>query len=651
MDSPTTHPRALLRRSTALGAAALLLGGLAAVHTLPAQAEVDTPVTEVSLEAPGTGGRSQQRTTERSQTQQQTEQVGEVVLAELPQQEVEEFSTLGVTWDAASEGPAPTVQFRTRTDGDWTGWATAEDAAQDAVEEEGEGRTGTDPVYVGPSDAVQVRLTGTSGSRLVEPRLALVEAEETSADSRLITTAAAAAAPGMAPRPAYVSRKGWGADESKKECETYTGDTIQGAIVHHTAGINSYTKAQSASIVRGIYAYHTQTLGWCDIGYNFLIDKYGQVFEGRSGGVDKPVHGAHATSWNTDTVGISFMGNYETAAAPSVMLEAGAKVLAWKFDAYYRDPLSKVTLAGKYINRISGHGDVMSTACPGTNVRSKMTWLRERVNTLVGSRTTPNFTRWQALGGGKGDLGEPYLGERVVADGRVTEFAEHQLYSAGTRSYLATGAIGDTYRTLGGPTSAIGFPVSDEYAYPRTGYRANRFEDGAIIWSGSTGAHLVRAGFWHTYRDNDTYRSFLGGPTGPETRHSTLGVSVQDFQGGRLFWNGGTKVLRGGVATHYKKLSATAQASRGIPTGLETVSASKGVAKQTLTKSTMFWVGGKVVETYGGINTAYVGVGAEASRLGLPVSTEKSASDGTRYSDFEGGRITWRSGKAVVSYK
>src|SRR5690606_8922345 len=120
-------------------------------------------------------------------------------------------------------------------------------------------------------------------------------------------TLAATAASDLAPRPAIITRKGWGADAKLRCDEDKMGRTIRGTVVHHTAGSNSYSKSASASIIRDIYAYHTKTLGWCDIGYNFLVDKYGQVFEGRWGGITKPIHGSHAADWNTDTMGISFM--------------------------------------------------------------------------------------------------------------------------------------------------------------------------------------------------------------------------------------------------------------------------------------------------------------------------------------------------------
>ena len=120
----------------------------------------------------------------------------------------------------------------------------------------------------------------------------------------------------IADSPLILSRASWGANERIRRGRPRYADAVRFAVVHHTAGSNSYTRAQSASIVRGIQRYHVLGNGWDDIGYNFLVDKYGQIFEGRYGGVDRNVVGAHAQGFNTGSSGIALIGTYD-GNAPS----------------------------------------------------------------------------------------------------------------------------------------------------------------------------------------------------------------------------------------------------------------------------------------------------------------------------------------------
>jgi hypothetical protein len=123
--------------------------------------------------------------------------------------------------------------------------------------------------------------------------------------------------PEIAGAPPIITRADWHADEAIRRAPPYYADGIHLAIVHHTAGSNSYSKAQSASIVRSIELYHVQGNGWNDIGYNFLVDKYGQVFEGRYGGITRPVIGAHAQGFNSGSVGVAVIGDYgSTSISP-----------------------------------------------------------------------------------------------------------------------------------------------------------------------------------------------------------------------------------------------------------------------------------------------------------------------------------------------
>ena len=118
--------------------------------------------------------------------------------------------------------------------------------------------------------------------------------------------------------------------------------------MHHTAGTNAYSPSQSAAIVRGIEIYHVKGNGWNDIGYNFLVDKYGQVFEGRYGGADKNVIGAHAEGFNTGSFGVAVLGTYTSSAPPAAAQTALANLIAWRLDIAHVDPLSTLMVASLF---------------------------------------------------------------------------------------------------------------------------------------------------------------------------------------------------------------------------------------------------------------------------------------------------------------
>ncbi len=166
------------------------------------------------------------------------------------------------------------------------------------------------------------------------------------------------------------------------------GSTIKKAVVHHTVSGNSYSQAQVPGIIAGIQAYHLDGRGWSDIGYNFLVDKYGGIWEGRAGGMDRPVIGAHAAGFNTNTVGVSVIGDYTQTSPTAASNEAVARVAGWKLFLGNQEPLATSNFtsgggprfpAGTVVNlpNIVGHSDVGSTACPGS-VHAALGAIRQR---------------------------------------------------------------------------------------------------------------------------------------------------------------------------------------------------------------------------------------------------------------------------------
>ncbi|WP_069385632.1 FG-GAP-like repeat-containing protein [Cellulosimicrobium cellulans] len=211
--------------------------------------------------------------------------------------------------------------------------------------------------------------------------------------------------------------------------------SVTGVVVHHTAGSNDYTANQVPAIIRGIYAYHAQSRGWGDIGYNFLVDKFGRVWEGRAGGVDRAIIGAHASGVNSVRFGVSVMGNYDTAQVSGAAVDAVSAVVAWKLG------LHGVRGAGGDV--VLGHRDVGQTSCPGVSLYAALPQIRTSVTARQGEVRDRSLDRDLGLDGypdllarsssgvslltapstgwtGPRTVGSGWRGERVVAPGDWT---------------------------------------------------------------------------------------------------------------------------------------------------------------------------------------------------------------------------------------
>ena len=243
-----------------------------------------------------------------------------------------QFDMVGLHWRGTG-----TVEFRTRSlGGRWSVWHSADPEAEDlpdvwsAETRAARGWHLGNPYWTGSSDRIAYRLRG----RVERLRAYFVQSPEVRIPLRRLS---------MAGSPPLLGREAWGANEAIRRAPPSYAPSVQFALVHHTAGTNSYTASQSAAIVRGIEVYHVKGNGWNDIGYNFLVDKYGQVFEGRYGGVDKNVIGAHAEGFNTGSVGVAVLGTYSSSAPPAVARTALADLLGWRLDVAHVDPSSSLT--------------------------------------------------------------------------------------------------------------------------------------------------------------------------------------------------------------------------------------------------------------------------------------------------------------------
>ena len=286
------------------------------------------------------------------------------------------FSLVGLEVDRAGQ-----VELRTSPDGrTWTPWVVArrlsgqDEGPDGGAREDGSAwRRMSQPVWVGEARWLQVR--GAPPDRLRAhlvnsvglSRSGIARAMTSGLDLLVGPAADADATPF---RPTLVTRAAWGADESWRGGEPRYADAARFAVIHHTATSNAYGPDDVPAIMRGIYHYHTQTLGWDDIGYNFVVDRFGRVFEGRAGGADRAVIGAHAAGHNDGSIGVAALGCFDdeacgTASVQPSMVQALDGLVAWKFAYHGVDPRGTTTEGSARLPTIVGHRDLGATACPG----------------------------------------------------------------------------------------------------------------------------------------------------------------------------------------------------------------------------------------------------------------------------------------------
>jgi hypothetical protein len=287
------------------------------------------------------------------------------------------FDLVGLHWRGSG-----TVLFRTHAvSGSWSSWRPAAPEAEDGpdIPAQPGWRIGN-PYWTGESDAIAYHLRG----RVTRLRAYFVWSPVDGVPPRALSIAGS---------PQIIPRSGWGADESIRRAPPRYAMSVQYALVHHTAGTNDYSRAEAPAIVRGIEVYHVKGNGWNDIGYNFLVDKYGDIFEGRYGGVDKNVIGAHAEGFNTGSTGVAVLGTYTTSPPPAAALTALENLLAWRLDIAHVDPLSTLTVmsggnprfpvgAPVLLRAISGHRDTGFTDCPGNALYAKLGTIAEQAAAL-----------------------------------------------------------------------------------------------------------------------------------------------------------------------------------------------------------------------------------------------------------------------------
>ncbi|GAA1621180.1 N-acetylmuramoyl-L-alanine amidase [Actinoplanes couchii] len=213
----------------------------------------------------------------------------------------------------------------------------------------------------------------------------------------------------IAPRfPAYRSRSYWSADETiVKRDDLAVADSVQVVWVHHTAhatDANSYSCSAASTIIRAIQKYDVASKKLSDIGYNYLVDKCGNLYEGRAGGVENAVVPAAVVGFNTGYASIAVIGDYDTAASTAAVEKVLAQVAAARLSKYGFDPASQVTLTAvidnnKYktgakftVSRVAGHQEADSTLCPGKSLTARLPEIRNQAQVMITGLAVPSIT-------------------------------------------------------------------------------------------------------------------------------------------------------------------------------------------------------------------------------------------------------------------
>jgi hypothetical protein len=198
-------------------------------------------------------------------------------------------------------------------------------------------------------------------------------------------------------RPTILPRSRWIDDHAHVQPPPRYDDKVVAVFIHHTDSPNSYDCADVPRVIRYLYAGQIGARQWDDIGYNFLVDHCGTIYEGRAGGVDRPVTGAHTQGFNHRTAGIAAIGTFTAGTTvPQAMTDAIAALAAWKLGLSDTDPRADAHLVSSnglsryaagtaaLLPTLAGHDAGFMTSCPGAALTARLPEIRETAARLQG---------------------------------------------------------------------------------------------------------------------------------------------------------------------------------------------------------------------------------------------------------------------------
>jgi hypothetical protein len=314
------------------------------------------------------------------------------------------FTMVGLVWRQSGYGTVPTRLA-------WTGGTSGRerlvsgpDEGPDPGSPDDAGLAGTPPVWTGTARCLAARLKLPAREPLAQVRAVFINTSGTATEPSFLdraddtlaeawgmaaTSFTASTAGALTLQPPVITRAQWGADEAMRRCGPDYAPALKMAFVHHTVNSNSYSQDEADDIIRGIYAYHVQGRKYCDIAYNFLIDRFGRIYEGRFGGIDQPVIGGHAMGFNTASTGVAAIGTFTSERPPRKVVTAFKRLLAWRLDVAHLRPTGTTIMTSgggssqKFergeqvqLSVISGHRDTGLTECPGGKLYEKLPAIR-----------------------------------------------------------------------------------------------------------------------------------------------------------------------------------------------------------------------------------------------------------------------------------
>jgi hypothetical protein len=276
--------------------------------------------------------------------------------------------------------------------------------------------------------------------------------------------------PAIIPREAWADAP-WADANDGCSAEPSVADHLQAIVVHHTVTANDYRADQVGDLLRSILYSHTQVNGWCDVGYNFVVDHFGRIWETRTGSIESAVIGGHARGFNTGTVGVAVLGQHHQGGRPAAMpvpaaaSDAVAELARWKLGGAAVDPMGTTWLRNRssggrqrlaaetwhLVPTVLGHRDLGLTSCPGSHGVDVVASLPARLAGELTAGDPSNAADWAAHQHGPGF---------AVADlaGEVRPAGAHDHWSAPdaapvTDAVVAIGGTGNGgYRLTAGGT-------------------------------------------------------------------------------------------------------------------------------------------------------------------------------------------------------